>query len=92
LSSSTWRSSRRTSINAAADEIERLRQDNQKLIVAAQKAAIDAQMAALDTQQEVIKSEQDCLAKDYKIAELNLKLQEQEAVHRVTGLAESIQI
>ena len=80
------------SINAAADEIERLRQDNQKLIVAAQKAAIDAQMAALDTQQEVIKSEQDCLAKDYKIAELNLKLQEQEAVHRVTGLAESIQI
>jgi len=76
-------------IHAASDEIERLRQENQKLTVAAQQAGIKAQAATLDTQAIEIKAEQDALAKDYQIAELKLKLQEQDAVQRVTEMAQS---
>ena len=71
-------------INVASDEIERLRQENQKLTAAAQQATLKAQLAALDTQQETIKAAQDALLLNRKIAGLELQLQEQEAVQRVT--------
>jgi hypothetical protein len=78
-------------MQAASGEIEKLRQENQKLTVAAQQATLKAQMATMDTQQEAIKSEQDALAKDYQIAKLNLQLQEQDAVQRVTEMAQQSQ-
>lgn len=76
-------------IHVASDEIERLRQENQKLVVAAQQATLKAQLAMLDVQQETIKAEQDALAKDYQIAELKLRLQEAEVVQRVTDMAQA---
>ena len=71
-------------INAAADEIERLRQENQKLQFAAQQAALKAQ-------QTQVKCDSDILQMNYKLAEANIKIDEQDAVERVQQLAQQHQ-
>lgn len=78
-------------INVAADEIERLRQENQKLTVAAQQAGLKAQQAALESQATEIKAAQDALNLNYKIADLELQLQEQQAVQHVTETMQATQ-
>jgi hypothetical protein len=78
-------------INVASDEIERLRQENQKLTVAAQQAGLKAQQAALESQATEIKAAQDALNLNYKIADLELQLQEQQAVQHVNETMQASQ-
>ena len=78
-------------IHAASDEIERLRQENQKLTVAAQQAGLKAQQAALESQGTEIKAAQDALDLNYKIADLELQLQEQQAVQHVNETMQASQ-
>lgn len=78
-------------INVASDEIERLRQENQKLTVAAQQAGLKAQQAMLQSQGTEIKAAQDALNLNYKIADLELQLQEQQAVQHVNETMQATQ-
>lgn len=71
-------------MQAASQEIETLRQENQKLTVTAQQAGLKAQKAE-------VKAAQDSLNSSYKIAELNLKLEEQDAVQRVNQMVQQSQ-
>lgn len=78
-------------MQAASGEIEKLRQENQKLTVAAQQATLKAQQAALESQGTEIKAAQDALNLNYKIADLELQLQEQQAVQHVNETMQASQ-
>lgn len=71
-------------MQAASQEIETLRQENQKLVVAAQQAGLKAQKTE-------VQAAQDALNSNYKIADLNLRLDEQQAVEKVNQMANSQQ-